>query len=77
MLKDAKDGWKMSPMHETLNTGVMVGLPCPLYGGLSLSLEIRQRFCEKIFQLNRFFNKNVKQKIINTWIKRLYIENQK
>ena len=38
----------------------------PVYGGLSLSLEICQRFYEKTFQLNRFFNKNVKQKIINT-----------
>ena len=36
------------------------------YGGLSLSLEICQRFYEKTFQLNKFFNKNVKQKIINT-----------
>ena len=36
------------------------------YGGLLLSLEICQRFYEKTFQLNRFFNKNVKQKIINT-----------
>ena len=30
---------------------------CLVYGGLSLSLEICQRFYEKTFQLNRFFNK--------------------
>ena len=37
------------------------------YGGLSLSLEIWQRFYEKkTFQMNRFFNENLKQKISNT-----------
>ena len=36
------------------------------YGGLSLSLEICQRLYEKTFQLNRIFNKNVKQKLTNT-----------
>ena len=40
---------------------VELSFQTPPYGGLSLSLEISQRFCEKTFQLNRFFNKNVKQ----------------